>query len=220
LVLLPGLDGTEVFFGPLLSRLPSWINPIVVTYPAFGPNTSQDLVPIVNRAVRKLTDFVILGWSFGGPLALMIAAQRPSQTAGVILCASFVTPPHPGLIPFRFAVTAPVIATVRAIRRTRLLIPGYATWMRGHNRFHYREIMNTAAAFGQVLRRLRVEAGYSQEKLGSEANLRRTYISILERGQQQPTLTTILKLSRALNRPASDLIRLVEAEIRSEARRK
>ena len=80
--------------------------------------------------------------------------------------------------------------------------------------------MNAAAAFGQVLRRLRGEAGYSQEKLGFEANLWRNYIGILERGQQQPTLTTILKLAKALNCPASDLMRLVEAEIRSEARRK
>lgn len=127
LVLLPGLDGTEILFGPLVSRLPSWINPVVVRYPASGPNAYDDLVPIVNQAVDSLTDFVILGWSFGGPLALMIAVQRPSQVAGVILCASFVTPPRPGLIPFRFALTAPVIATVRALRRTRLLVPGWAS---------------------------------------------------------------------------------------------
>ena len=127
LVLLPGLDGTEIFFGPLLSRLPSWIDPVVVTYPASGANAYDDLVPIVNRVVDSLADFVILGWSFGGPLALMVAARRPSQVAGVILCASFVTPPHPGLVPFRFALTAPVVATVRAIRRTRLLIPGWAS---------------------------------------------------------------------------------------------
>jgi pimeloyl-ACP methyl ester carboxylesterase len=44
-----------------------------------------------------------------------------------VLCASFVTPPHPGLIPFRFAVTPPVIVVVRALRRTRLLIPGWAS---------------------------------------------------------------------------------------------
>jgi hypothetical protein len=38
LVLLPGLDGTEIFFGPLLSQLPSWIDPVVITYPPTGPN--------------------------------------------------------------------------------------------------------------------------------------------------------------------------------------
>ena len=144
LVLLPGLDGTEIFFGPLLSQLPLWIDPVVITYPGPGPNTYNDLATIVDQAVDRLADFVILGWSFGGPLALMIATQRPSQVSGVVLCSSFVTPPHPMLIPFRFAVTAPVIATIRAIRRTRLLIPGWAnaelraakamTWKRVNSR--------------------------------------------------------------------------------------
>jgi pimeloyl-ACP methyl ester carboxylesterase len=127
LVLLPGLDGTEIFFGPLLGSLPSWITPVVVTYPSSGPNTYEDLVPLVERALDSLGKCVILGWSFGGPLALMVAARRPSQVSGVILCASFVTPPRPGLVPFRFAVTQPVIATVRVIRRARFLIASYGT---------------------------------------------------------------------------------------------
>ncbi len=127
LVLLPGLDGTEIFFGPLLAQLPPWIDPVVVTYPANGPNGYDDLMPTVLEAVDKLKEFAILGWSFGGPLALMVAARRPAQVTGVLLCSTFVTPPHPGLTPYRSAVTAPVIATVRALRRMRFLIPGWAT---------------------------------------------------------------------------------------------
>lgn len=73
--------------------------------------------------------------------------------------------------------------------------------------------MEAAAAFGKVLRRLRTEAGMTQEQLAFEADLRRTYISILELGQQQPTLTTILKLSAALNTSAAALIEKVEAEL-------
>ncbi len=80
--------------------------------------------------------------------------------------------------------------------------------------------MNAAVAFGTVIRRLRAEAGYSQKELAFEANLWRNYIGILERGQQQPTLTTIFKLGKALNCSASDLVSLVEFEIRSESRRK
>jgi pimeloyl-[acyl-carrier protein] methyl ester esterase len=127
LVLLPGLDGTEIFFGPLLAQLPPWIDPVVVTYPPSGPNAYDDLAPVVLEAVDKLKAFAILGWSFGGPLALMVAARLPSRVSGVVLCNSFVTPPHPALVPFRFAVTAPVIAAVRALRRTRLLVPGWAS---------------------------------------------------------------------------------------------
>lgn len=73
--------------------------------------------------------------------------------------------------------------------------------------------MDAAIAFGKVLRKLRMNAGLTQEKLGFEAELRRTYVSILELGQQQPSLATILKLAKALNCSASEFIRLVEAEI-------
>ena len=79
--------------------------------------------------------------------------------------------------------------------------------------------MDAAVAFGRVLRRLRTEAGYSQEVFGFEANLRRTYVSILELGQQQPSLTTILKVAAALKCPAAELVRMVEDEIMQAAPR-
>lgn len=75
------------------------------------------------------------------------------------------------------------------------------------------ENLDAGIAFGKVLRRLRESAGLTQEQLGFEAELRRTYISILELGQQQPSLTTILKLSQALRCPAASLITEVEKEI-------
>lgn len=73
--------------------------------------------------------------------------------------------------------------------------------------------MEPAVAFGRVLRKLRVKAGLTQEQLGFDANLRRTYVSILELGQQQPTLTTIMKIAKALGVRAGELISLVEDEI-------
>ena len=73
--------------------------------------------------------------------------------------------------------------------------------------------MDEAVAFGKVLRRLRNEAGLSQEQLGLEADLRRNYVSILELGQQQPSLGTLFKLARALGLPASMLLAEVENEL-------
>ena len=73
--------------------------------------------------------------------------------------------------------------------------------------------MEPAVAFGMVLRRLRQEASLTQEELGFEADLRRTYVSVLELGQQQPSLTTILTLSKALNLTASEIMAMVEAEL-------
>jgi transcriptional regulator with XRE-family HTH domain len=80
--------------------------------------------------------------------------------------------------------------------------------------------LEPAVAFGKVLRQLRQEAGLTQEQLGFEADLRRTYISILELGQQQPSLSTILKLATALHQPGATLIGMVETELASRTKRK
>ncbi len=53
----------------------------------------------------------------------------------------------------------------------------------------------------------------TQEELGLDADLRRTFVSILELGQQQPTLTTILKLAKVLEVKPSRILDLVEREI-------
>jgi transcriptional regulator with XRE-family HTH domain len=50
----------------------------------------------------------------------------------------------------------------------------------------------------------------SQEKLSQECGLDRSYISLLERGLRQPSLTTILLLSKTLNISAANLIYDVE----------
>ena len=79
--------------------------------------------------------------------------------------------------------------------------------------------MDAAVAFGKVLRRLRNEAGLTQEELGFEADLRRTYVSILELGQQQPSLVTILKLAKPLKHSAQEIVGMVEAELHPISRR-
>jgi len=65
--------------------------------------------------------------------------------------------------------------------------------------------------FGKVLRELREEKQLSQEKLAEYCELDRTYISMLERGLRQPTITTIFKLAKALNISPTALIEKVES---------
>ena len=67
-------------------------------------------------------------------------------------------------------------------------------------------------AFGRVLRALRAERGLSQEALALEAGIQRNYVSLIERGVNQPTITIIFKLSAALEVQPSKLIELVEIE--------
>ena len=74
--------------------------------------------------------------------------------------------------------------------------------------------MDLAITFGRVLRDLRKQAGLTQEQLGFEAELERNYISMLERGERQPTLTTVVKLAQPLGTRASELVALVEAAVK------
>lgn len=67
--------------------------------------------------------------------------------------------------------------------------------------------------FGALLRRMRKEAGLSQEKLAFHADLDRTYISLLEGGKRSPSLETLFLLSRGLNMPADQFLRIVGEEI-------
>jgi DNA-binding XRE family transcriptional regulator len=73
-------------------------------------------------------------------------------------------------------------------------------------------------AFGQTLREVRVERGLSQEELALEGGFDRTYISLLERGVQSPTLRTVFKLSEVLQTQPSEIIRRTETRIEKKIR--
>ncbi len=60
--------------------------------------------------------------------------------------------------------------------------------------------------FGANLRRAREEAKLSQEALGHRANFHPTEVNRIERGRRNPGLLTIVKLAKALEVPAGDLL--------------
>lgn len=64
--------------------------------------------------------------------------------------------------------------------------------------------------FGIILRKLRNERNISQEKLAELSDLDRTYISLFERGLRQSTLSTLLRISKALELSFSKLAQIVE----------
>lgn len=63
------------------------------------------------------------------------------------------------------------------------------------------------AQFGAALAAFRHELGLTQEDLSHRAGLHRTYIGSLERGERNPTVTTLLKLAEGLSCPPSELLR-------------
>lgn len=60
---------------------------------------------------------------------------------------------------------------------------------------------------GLNVRRIRTERGWSQEELAFESGLHRTYISGIERGARNPTVTVIAELAEALKVAPADLLR-------------
>ncbi|MCL6741714.1 helix-turn-helix transcriptional regulator [Sphingomonas sp. RB56-2] len=56
------------------------------------------------------------------------------------------------------------------------------------------------------LRRLRRERKLSQEKLGFEVDLHRTYISEIERGKRNPSISAIEKIAKTLGVSCGQLL--------------
>ena len=71
-----------------------------------------------------------------------------------------------------------------------------------------------SSTFGQVLREQRTVRGLSQEDLALNADVDRTFVSQMERGIRQPTITTIMKLAEALGIQVSALVARMERLLR------
>ena len=80
--------------------------------------------------------------------------------------------------------------------------------------------MEAIEAFGAVLRARRLQAEFTQEQLAFEASIRRNYVSMLELGQHQPTLTMLFALAAALGCSPSDLLLEVEEMLMARRTRK
>ena len=70
--------------------------------------------------------------------------------------------------------------------------------------------MKLEKEFGIILKDIRKSRGITQEKLAYDCQLDRTYISLLERGLRQPTISTLFKLSNALDISSVDFIKRLE----------
>lgn len=70
--------------------------------------------------------------------------------------------------------------------------------------------LGPVAAFGETIKNLRHAKHLSQEQLALNSGLDRTFISLLERGLRQPTLTTLFQIAATLEIPPSEIIRKME----------
>jgi transcriptional regulator with XRE-family HTH domain len=63
-----------------------------------------------------------------------------------------------------------------------------------------------AEIFGKRVRQLRLAAGWTQEQLAEAAGITTTYTSDLERGTKVPSLTIVLRMSRAFRISVAELL--------------
>ena len=73
--------------------------------------------------------------------------------------------------------------------------------------------MLDAIIIGDVIRRIRESKKLSQEVVSGLADIGRTHLSAIERGERRPTMDTFFKLSDALGMRPSVLMAEIEREI-------
>jgi transcriptional regulator with XRE-family HTH domain len=61
-------------------------------------------------------------------------------------------------------------------------------------------------AFGRAIREIRHELGISQEELALRADIQRSYLGGIERGERNPSLTNIVKIAQALDVEPSEIL--------------
>jgi len=85
---------------------------------------------------------------------------------------------------------------------------------------HIQPASGPEKAFGLALREIRESRKLSQEQLALDSDFDRTYVSLLERGLQSPTVRTIVKLAATLHVRPSLMIRRMERILDLTAGRK
>jgi pimeloyl-ACP methyl ester carboxylesterase len=95
LLLLPGLDGTGKLFTNFIKALGSEVDARILDYPKDVPLGYEELEQLIRPALPADRPFVLLAESFGGPLAIRLAASRPPGLIGLVLFTTFAKNPYP-----------------------------------------------------------------------------------------------------------------------------
>lgn len=109
-LIFPGLDGTTDLLEEFCYTASDGYDPIPIELPN-GISSYEDLVELLSDEVDDGVKTLIVAESFSGPLALLLASNYPDAVAGVVLIASFVTPPigwFTSILPWNFIFGLPM----------------------------------------------------------------------------------------------------------------
>ena len=73
--------------------------------------------------------------------------------------------------------------------------------------------MEARVLVGWNVRRIRVSKGVSQERLAFDANVDRSYLGGLERGEHNPTVDVLERVAKVLDVPLRDLFQDYDPEV-------
>jgi transcriptional regulator with XRE-family HTH domain len=68
--------------------------------------------------------------------------------------------------------------------------------------------------FGKAVRKFRSAAGISQEKLAELAEIHRTYMGDVERGERNISIVNMVKIAEGLKKKLSDVVREMEKNLK------
>jgi pimeloyl-ACP methyl ester carboxylesterase len=110
-VILPGLDGTDLLLQRFVERAPSNRSTTVIRLPDRPSDDYESLCSLMSARVQALGHCHLIAESFSGPLGIMLARQLPELVDRLTLVASFVESPLPRIarwIPWSLNLRAPI----------------------------------------------------------------------------------------------------------------
>ncbi len=93
IVLLPGMDGTGNLFSPFTDVFPKDWHAHVVPYPNNQLLSYKELELIIKNTLPVNGDYILIGESFSGPLAITLAASADERLKALVLSCTFVKNP-------------------------------------------------------------------------------------------------------------------------------
>ncbi len=96
IILLPGLDGTGLFFTPLLSFLDKEKTQ-VISLPLSADQSYEALTDHVRSQLPK-DDFILIAESFSGPIGVYLAKTQLTNLKAIVFVATFMSPPSKFLL--------------------------------------------------------------------------------------------------------------------------
>lgn len=110
-LVLPGLDGTDLLLNRFRQLAPPAHDVTVLTLPDDPKAGYTDLCDHFSETIETTGQCVLIGESFSGPLAVLLAHRHPLMVVHLVLVATFVVSPAPfvaSVIPWSLVFQLPL----------------------------------------------------------------------------------------------------------------